>query len=108
MSAARSAAMDIEHRLTPLKSRQTKGMPEQFGGGIGEVVQSHLLRPSDGPKTTLHHHVWICNQPLPQSALGSKAALRTMTDRQHLRPERFRKQSNDLPGCDSYPNWHIN
>jgi len=101
LSAARSAAMDIEHRLTSLKSRQTNGMPERFGGGIGEVVQSHPLRPSDKPKTTLHRQVWLCNQPLPQSTLGSKTALRTMTDLQQLIPKRFRKQSNDLPGCET-------
>ena len=80
MSAARIAALAIEHRLTPPKSPQTHGMVERFGGRIDEVLQSRPFRSGDEPKSTLHRPVWLCNQPLTKSALGSKTPLKTMTN----------------------------
>jgi transposase InsO family protein len=94
--------LDIEHRLTPPKSPQTNGMVERFNGRIEEVLQSHHFRSGEELETTLHRYVWLYNQQLPQSALGSKPPLQAMKDWHKLRPELFKKQPYYLPGCDSY------
>ena len=95
------AALDIEHRLTPPKSPQTNGMVERFNGRIEEVLQSHHFRSGEELETTLHRYVWLYNQQLPQSALGSKTPLQAMKDWHKLKPELFKKQPYYLPGCDS-------
>ena len=74
------AALDIEHRPTPPKSPQTNGMLERFNGRIEEVLQSHPFRSGEEQETTLHRYVWLYNQQLPQSALGSKTPLQAMKD----------------------------
>jgi transposase InsO family protein len=96
------AALEIEHRLTPPKSPQTNGMVERFNGRIEEVLQSHHFRSGEELETTLHRYVWLYNQQLPQSALGSKSPLQAMKDWHKLKPELFKKQPYYLPGCDSY------
>jgi len=93
--------LDIEHRLTPPKSRQTNGMVERFNGRIEEVLQSHHFRSGEELETTLHRYVWNYNQQLPQSALGSKSPLQVMKDWHKLKPQLFRKQTYYLPGCDN-------
>jgi len=45
--------------------------------------------------------VLLYNQQLPQSALGSKTPLQAIKDWHSLKPELFRKQPYQLPGCDS-------
>ena len=95
--------LDIEHRLTPPKSPQTNGMEERFNGRIEEVLQSHHFRSGEELETTLHRYVWLYNQQLPQSALGSKAPLQAMKDWHKLKPKLFKKQPYYLPGCDTYP-----
>tara|TARA_R110002096_G_scaffold193939_11_gene375902 strand:+ start:3425 stop:3661 length:237 start_codon:yes stop_codon:yes gene_type:complete len=47
-------------------------------------------------------YVWLYNQQLPQSDLGSKTPLQTMKDWNKLKPELFKKKPYYLPGCDSY------
>jgi len=69
------SALEIDHRLTPPKSPQTNGMVERFNGRIEEVLQSHHFRSREDMETTLHRYVWLYNQQLPQSALGSKTPL---------------------------------
>lgn len=96
------AALDIEHRLTPPKSPQTNGMVERFNGRIEEVLQSHHFRSGEELETTLHRYVWLYNQQLPQSALGSKTPLQAMKDWHKLKPELFKKQPYYLTGCDTY------
>jgi transposase InsO family protein len=98
------AALDIEHRLTPPKSPQTNGMVERFNGRIEEVLQSHHFRSGEELETTLHRYVWLYNQQLPQSALGSKTPLQAMKDWHKLKPELFKKQPYYLTGCDTYTN----
>jgi transposase InsO family protein len=93
-------ALDIEHRLTPPKSPQTNGMVERFNGRIEEVLQSHHFRSGEELETTLHRYVWLYNQQLPQSALGSKTPLQAMKDWHNLKPKLFKKQPYYLPGCD--------
>lgn len=92
-------ALDIDHRLTPPKSPQTNGMVERFDGRIEEVLQSHHFRSGEELEITLHRYVWLYNQQLPQSALGSKTPLQAMQDWHKLKPELFKKQSYYLPGC---------
>jgi hypothetical protein len=77
-------------------------MVERFNGRIEEVLQSHHFRSGEELETTLHRYVWLYNQQLPQSALGSKTPLQTMKDWHTLKPELFRKQPYYLPGCDNY------
>jgi transposase InsO family protein len=86
--------------LTPPKLPQTIGMVERFNGRIEEVLQSHRFRSGEDLETTLHRYVRLTNQQLPQSGLGSKTPLQAMKDRHKLKPQLFRKQPYDLPGCD--------
>ncbi|MFT7192095.1 MAG: transposase InsO family protein, partial [Sulfitobacter sp.] len=95
------AALEIEHRLTPPKSPQTNGMVERFNGRIEEVLQGHHFRSGEELEATLHRYVWLYNQQLPQSALGSKPPLQAMKGWHKLRPELFKKQPYYLPGCDT-------
>ena len=44
--------------------------------------------------------MWLYNQQLPQSALGSKTPLQAMKDWHKLKPELFKKQPYYRPGCD--------
>jgi transposase InsO family protein len=95
------AELDIEHRLTPPRSPQTNDMVERFNGRIEDVLQSHHFRSGEELETTLHRYVWLYNQQLPQSALGSKSPLQAMKDWHKLKPDLFKKQPYYLPGCDS-------
>ncbi len=94
------AALDIDYRLTPPKSPQANGMVERFNGRIEEVLQSHHFRSGEELETTLLRYVWLYNQQLPQSALGTKTPLQAMKDWHKLKPELFKKQPCHLPGCD--------
>ena len=94
-------SLEIKHRLTPPKSPQTNRMVERFNRCIDEVLQSHHFRSSEELETTLHRCVWLYNQQLPQSALGSKPPLQTTKQWHKLQPERVKKQSCYLTGCDS-------
>ncbi len=85
------AEIAIEHRLTPPKSPQTNGMVERFNGRVEEVLQSHHFRSGEELETTLHRYVWLYNQQLPQSALGSKPPLQAMKDWHELKPGPFKK-----------------
>ena len=69
------AALEIEHRLTPSRSPQTNDMVERFNGCIEDVLQSHHFRSGEELEATLQRYVWLYNQQLPQSALGSKTPL---------------------------------
>lgn len=94
------AEFSIEHRLTPPKSPQTNGMVERFNGRIEDVLQSHHFRSGEELEATLHRYVWLYNQQLPQSALGSKSPLQAMKEWHKLKPQLFKKQPYYLPGCD--------
>ena len=87
---------------TTPKSPQTNGMVERFNGRIEEILQSHHFRSGEELGTTMHRYVWLYNQQLPQSALGSKAPLQAMKDWHKLKPKLFKKQPYYLPGCDTW------
>jgi len=60
-----------------------------------------------GPQSHHFHsgedrYVWLYNQQLPQSALGSKSPLQAMKDWHKIKPELFKKQPYCRPGCDIY------
>ena len=76
-------------------------MVERFNGRIEDVLQSHHFRSGEEPETTLHRYVWLYNQQLPQSALGSKTPLQAMKNRRKLKPELFNKHPYYRPGCDT-------
>jgi hypothetical protein len=84
-------------------------MVERFNGRIEDVLQSHHFQSGEELEATLHRYVWLYNQQLPQSALGSKTPLQAMKDWHKLKPELFKKQPYYRPGCDKYPkawgNW---
>ena len=94
------AELDIEHRLTPPGSPRTNGMVERFNDRIKDVLQSHHFRSGEEPETTLNRYVWLYNQQLPQSALGSKTPLQAMKNCHKLKPELFNKHPYYRPGCD--------
>ena len=75
-------------------------MALRFNGRIEDVLQSHHFRSGEEPETTLHRYVWLYNQQLPQSALGSKTPLQAMKDCHKLKPELFNKHPYYRPGCD--------
>ena len=77
-------------------------MVERFNGRIEDMLQSHHFRSGEEPETTLHRYVWLCNQQLAQSALGSKTPLQAMKDWHKLKPELLNKHPYYRPGCDSY------
>lgn len=95
------SALEIEHRLTPPKSPKTNGMVERFNGRIEEVLQSHHFRSGEELEATLQRYVWLYNQKLPQSALGSKTPLKAMKNWHNLKPELFKKRPYYLTGCDT-------
>ena len=76
-------------------------MVERFNGRIEDVLQSHHFRSGEEPETTPHRYVWLYNQQLPQSALGSKTPLQAMKDCHKLKPELFNKHPYYHPGCDT-------
>jgi hypothetical protein len=117
----RCTALDIEHRLVrvfarsgpkrstgafprrpspPPRSPQTIGMVQRFNGRIEDVLRSHHFQSGEELQATLHRYVWLYNQQLPQSALGSKSPLQAMKDWHKTRPELFKKQPYYRPGCD--------
>ncbi len=95
------AELDIDHRLTPPMSPQTNGMVERFNGRIEDVLQGHHFRSGEELEATLHRYVWLYNQQLPQSVLGSKTPLQAMKDWHKLKPVLFKKQPYYRPGCDT-------
>lgn len=95
------ADLDIEHRLTPPMRPQANGMVERFNGRIEDVLQSHQFHSGEDLEQTMLRYVWLYNQQLPQSALGSKTPLQAMKDWHNLKPELFKKQPYYLPGCDT-------
>ena len=77
-----------------------KGAMERFNGRIEDVLQSHHFRSGEELEATLDRYIWLYNQQLPQSALGSKTPLQTMKDWHKLKPALFKRQPYYRPGCD--------
>ena len=92
--------LDIDHRLTPPKSPQTNGMVERFNGRIEDVLQGHHFKSGEDLEHTILRYVWLYNQQLPQSVLGSRTPLKAMKDWHKIKPELFKKIPYQLTGCD--------
>ena len=91
----------IEHRLTRPRTPRTNGMVERFNGRIADVLKTHHFNSSDDLEKTLLRYVALYNQQLPQSALHSKTPLQEMKRWYQSRPDLFRKQPYNHPGCDT-------
>jgi hypothetical protein len=78
-------------------------MVERFNGRIEDVLHSHHFQSGEELEATLRRYVWLYNQQLPQSALGSKTPLQVMKDWHKLKRGLLRKQSYYRTGCDTYP-----
>jgi len=76
-------------------------MVERFNGRIEEALQSHHFRSGEELEMTRHRHVWLYNQQLSQSVLGSKTPLHAMKDWHKLKPALFKKRPYYLTGCDT-------
>jgi len=74
---------------------------ERFNDRIEEVLQSHHFPSGEELATMLHRYVWLYNQQIPQSALGSKSPLQAIKDWHKLMPRLFTKQPYYLQGCDT-------
>jgi transposase InsO family protein len=90
----------IQHDFSVPHQAHTNGMVERFNGRISDVLKTNRFHSGEDMETTLHRYVLLYNQQLPQSALGSKTPLQAMKDWHKLKPEFFRKQPYQLPGCD--------
>ena len=75
-------------------------MVERFNGRIEDVLQGHHFRSGEELHATLNRYVWLYNQQLPQSALGSKTPLHAMKDWHKRKPQLFKKKPCYRPGCD--------
>jgi hypothetical protein len=64
-------------------------------------AESHHFQSGEELEATLHRYVWLYNQQLPQSALGSKTPLQAMKDWHNPKPKLFKKQPYYRPGCDT-------
>ena len=65
------------------------------------MLQSYHFRSDEELEATLERYVWLYNQQLPQSALGSKSPLKAMKEWYEIKPEPFKKQLYYLPECDT-------
>jgi len=92
--------LGIEHRLTRPRTPRTNGMVERFNGRIADILKTHHFNSSDDLEKTLLRYVALYNQQLPQSALHSKTPWQEMKRWYQARPDLFRKQPYDRPGCD--------
>jgi hypothetical protein len=91
----------VDDRSQTPQSPRTNGIVDRIHGRIEKVHRSHHFRSGEELETTLHRYVWLYNQQLPQSALGSKMPLQAMKDWHKLKPALFRKRPYYLLGCDS-------
>ena len=98
----RHALRRPEHRapFAPRNHPRPTAWSSRGGERIEDVLQSHHFRSGEELEATLHRSVWLYNQPLSQSALGSKTPLQAVKDWHKLEPELFKKRPYDLAGCD--------
>ena len=69
------AAMGIEHRLTPPRHAQTKGMVERLNGRIGELLQQTGFDSRADLETTLLNYLKLYNHHIRQRAIGAKTSI---------------------------------
>jgi hypothetical protein len=75
---------------------------ERSNGRIEDVLQSHHFQSGEELEATLHRYVRLYNQQLTRSALGGKTPLQVMKDWHNLKPDLFKKQPYNRPGCDGH------
>jgi len=94
-------ALGIEHRLTKPGTPQTNGMVERFNGRISDILKTHHFLSGEDLAQTLPRYVFLYNNQLPQSALGSQTPTQTMQKWFISNPEIFHRNPDDQTGCDS-------
>jgi len=79
----------------------TNGMVERFNGRIEDVLQSHHFRSGEELERTLLRYVRLYNGQLPQTTLKGRTPIEALKDWHRERPELFKKQPYNHPGCDT-------
>ena len=105
LSLERSANQDLEDQIRTLTASLGDSKEEQsrlealLARGAGAATSAEQR--AEELEATLHRHVWLDNQQLPQSALSSKTPLQAMKDWHKLKPNLFKIQPYYRPGCDT-------
>ena len=67
--------LDIEHQFTKPRTQHTNCMVERFNARLERVLKTHRFNSAEHLSKTLHRHVWLHNQHLPQKTLNHETPL---------------------------------
>ncbi len=91
----------IEHRLIKPKTPQTNRMIERFNGRIADALATTRFDSAEYLADTIRRYVQVCNQQIPQQALGHIPPLQAMKNWYQKQPNLFKKHVYNLPGLDN-------